>query len=390
MKRWLIRTAAVLGLVLLGLGLRATVFATRPIEVEVTAVARGRVEETVSNSRAGTIKARRRAQLSPEVGGRVLEIPHREGERVKAGDVLLRLDSRVQQAQIDLTRRELQATLAQRSQACVAAERAEREVGRLRRLANEGIVSTDVLDQAQTSAETSRAACRAAAAGVEQGQAAVELARRQTDLLVLRAPFDGVVADVAIEIGEYTTPSPPAVPVPPVLDIIDPGSVYVSAPMDEVDSARIQPGQPARVTIDSYPGQTFTGRVSRIAPYVVDREEQNRTVEIEVEIDAVPPSVRLLPGTSADVEVILQAREGVVRLPTPSLLEGDKVLVAAGDTLEERTVRIGIRNWDWTEVLGDTGGVAPGDLVVTSLDRPEVKAGARVQPVRKEGDAAAP
>lgn len=391
MRRWMIRIAVVLGLVLVGLALRATVFATKPLEVEVAEVARGRVEETVSNSRAGTVKARRRAQLSPEVGGRVLEIPHREGERVKAGDVLLRLDSRVQQAQIDLTRRELQAAVAQRAQACLAAERAEREVGRLRRLAKEGIVSADLLDQAQTSAETSRAACRAAGAGVEQGQAAVELSRRQTDLLVLRAPFDGIVADVAIEVGEYTTPSPPAVPVPPVLDIIDPASVYVSAPMDEVDSARIQPGQTARVTIDSYPGQAFTGRVRRIAPYVLDREEQNRTVEIEVEIDAVPASVRLLPGTSADVEVILQAREGVTRIPTPSLLEGNKVLVVAGEAgdevLEERAVRIGIRNWDWTEALG---GVEPSDLVVTALDRPEVKAGARVQPVRKTGAAATP
>jgi HlyD family secretion protein len=364
-----------LGIVLAGLALRATLLAPKPIEVQGIQVAAGRVEETVSNSRAGTVKARRRAQLSPETGGRVLEIPHREGEHVKAGDVLLRLDSRVQQAQTDLSRRELQAVQAQRAQACFAAERAERELGRMRRLAGEGIVSTDLLDQAQTSAQTSRAACRAAAAGVEQAHAAVELTRRQADLHVLRAPFDGIVADVAIEVGEYTTPSPPAVPVPPVLDIIDPASIYVSAPMDEVDSSRIRPGQTARVTIDAYPGRSFSGQVRRVAPYIVDREEQNRTVEIEVGLENVPADVRLLPGTSADVEVILQAREGSLRIPTPALLEGNKVLVARSGVLEERPLQIGIKNWDWTEVRS---GLSAGDFLVTSLDRPEVKAGAKV------------
>jgi HlyD family secretion protein len=145
--------------------------------------------------------------------------------------------------------------------------------------------------------------------------------------------------------------------------------------MDEVDSARIAPGQPVRVTIDAYPGRAFPGRVTRVAPYVLDREEQNRTVEIEVALDN-PDAVRLLPGTSADVEVILQTRDGVLRLPTPALLEGGKVLVVKDGKLEERTVRAGLKNWDWTEVLE---GLSPGDLVVTSLDKPEIKAGAEVK-----------
>jgi HlyD family secretion protein len=381
MRRWLVRLAVVLGIVLAGFALRATVFAPEPLEVRVREAARGRVEETVTNSRAGTVKARHRAQLSPEVGGRVLEIPYREGERVAAGDVVLRLDPGIQQAQIALQRRELQAAEAQRRQACVAAERARREAGRLRQLAAEGIVSADLLDQAQTSAEAAEAACRAAQAGVEQARAAVGLGERQAAQTVLRAPFSGVVADVAVEVGEWTTPSPPALPVPPVLDIIDPESLYVSAPMDEVDSARIQPGQPARVTIDSYPGRQFQGRVLRVAPFVLDREEQNRTVEIEVGIDDLPPDVRLLPGTSADVEVILLVRDDVLRIPTPALIEGNKALVAEDGVLAERQLRIGVRNWDWTEVVH---GLSSGDQVVVSLDRPEVKVGARVRTIRED------
>jgi len=383
MRRWILRIGVVLALVAIGVALRLTVFKPKPIEVQVIAAARGAVEETVTNSRAGTIKARRRAQISPEIGGRAVEVPHREGEKVAKGDVLLRLDPAVLDARTTLSRRELQAAQAQRAEACTSARRAGRELDRLSRLAKDGIISTDALDQAETAVETTRSACEAAAAVVAQAQASIALQERQTSLTVIRAPFDGIVADLSIEVGEYTTPSPPGMPIPPVIDLIDPESVYVSAPMDEVDSARIQPGQPVRLSVDSYPNRDFPGQILRVAPYVLDREEQNRTVEIEAGFTAIPDGVRLLPGTSADVEVILETRENVLRIPTPCLLEGNRVLVVENGLLVEKKLTIGLKNWDWTEVRS---GLAPGDRVVTSLDRPEVKAGAEVRIAAATGE----
>jgi HlyD family secretion protein len=113
--------------------------------------------------------------------------------------------------------------------------------------------------------------------------------------------------------------------------------------------------------------------VVEVAPYVVDRLEQNRTVEIELELEDEAVAATLLPGTSADAEVILSAREGVVRIPTAALLEGGKVLVLEGDRLVERPLTLGLRNWDFTQV---EGGIPEGARVVVSLDRPEVRAGA--------------
>jgi HlyD family secretion protein len=383
MRRWLIRLGVVAGLLLLGFALRRTVLAPKPLEVKVTAVAHGRVESTITNSRAGTIKARRRAQISPEVGGRAIAIPHREGERVKAGDILLRLDDRVLQAQLTVARRELQASEAQRRQTCSGAERSRRELARQRKLAGEGIISTDALDAIASSAQAADAGCSAAQADIEHSRATIELAQRQDSQMVIHAPFDGIVANISIELGEYTTPSPPGLPIPPVIDLIDPASIYVSAPMDEADSARIQPGQPVRITVDSYPGRSFPGRVRRLAPYVLDREEQNRTVEIEADFVDLPTGIsmnraplRLLPGTSADVEVILETRENALRVPTPALLEGNRVLRVQGGHLVERQLTIGLKNWDWTEVRS---GLAPGDPVVTSLDSPDIKADAAVR-----------
>ncbi|MCH9646825.1 MAG: efflux RND transporter periplasmic adaptor subunit [Deltaproteobacteria bacterium] len=372
MKKWGIRLVLVLALVLAAWALRRTVLAPEPIEVQVVEASLGLVEESVTNSRAGTVKARRRARLSPEIGGRVVELPFREGERVTAGAVLLRLDPSLPAAEVKLAQRQLAAAGAERQRVCFEADRADRELARVRRLADDGIVSTDNLDQAETAAQASRAACSSFAARLEQAQASVDLRRSFLDQTVLRAPFDGIIADLAVEIGEYTTPSPPAVPVPPVIDILDPTSMYISAPMDEVDSGRIRLGQLARVTIDSYRDRSFPGQISRVAPYVEDVERQNRTVEIEVELEDSTLAATLLPGTSADVEIILEAKQDVLRLPTSALLQGTKVLILNAGTLEERSVTPGLRNWNFTEI---SSGLEPGQEVVSSLDRAEVKAG---------------
>jgi HlyD family secretion protein len=354
--------------------LYAAYFGTRPVAVRITRAERGRVEQTVTNSRAGTVKARRRARLSPEVGGRVVALPHPEGSLVRKGDLLLQIDGAVQQAQLAVAEREQMTAAAQRDQSCLQADLSERERQRAESLERSGVLSVELLDQTRSAAQTARAACLAAGATVERVRASVALARTQVQQTRLLAPFDGVVAELSIEVGEWTTPSPAGLPIPSVIDLIDPTSIHISAPMDEVDSARMKPGQAAKITVDSHPGRSFPGRVTRLAPYVVDVEAQNRTMELEAELDDAALARSLLPGTSADVEVVLSAKDGVLRLPTTALLEGGRVLLLAGGLLVERRVTTGVRNWDFTEI---ESGLAPGDSVVLSLDRAEVKAGAR-------------
>jgi HlyD family secretion protein len=353
--------------------LKATVLAPKPVPVLVVEVARGMVEETVTNSRAGTVTARRRAKLSPELGGQVTALPFLEGDRVKAGAIVLRLEAAAQEARLDLSERDHDAATAEQERVCLTAERAAREYDRMLRLANEEIVSMDLLDGFESARQANKAACRAAGAVTARARAAIGVARAELDKTILRAPFDGIIAEVSTEVGEWTTPSPPALPVPPVIDILDPRSIYISAPMDEVDSAQIRAGQPVRITVDSHRDASYLGTVRRVAPYVLDIEEQNRTVEVEVIFEDQEFAARLLPGTSADVEIILEVQSDTLRVPTAALLEGGRVLVLEGDQLEERRIETGLRNWDFTQVLS---GLDAGIQVVISLDRPEVKAGA--------------
>lgn len=376
MKRWALRFGIVLVIVAAVWLLRATVLAPDPIRVRVAPVEKGEVEATISNSRAGTVKARRRARLSAEVGGQVVKLPFREGDRVSQGDVVLELDGSTQKASLLLRRRELEAAAAEENRACVSADRSRREMERVQRLAEDQIVSLDLLDSAESAHSAASAACTAASAQTARARAAVELSRTELSKTVLRAPFAGVVAELSIEVGEWTTPSPPVVMVPAVIDIIDPTSIYISAPMDEVDSARIRAGQAVRATIDSHRGREFAARITRVAPYVLDIQEQNRTVEVEAELEDASFAAQLLPGTSADLEVILEERKDVLRIPTGALVEGNRAIVLENGVLRERALEIGIRNWNFTEV---ESGLDAGELVVVSLDQAGIVDGAEAE-----------
>jgi HlyD family secretion protein len=379
MPRWILWTAAAVAAVVLVLW--TTLLAPERIPVKVVALERGRVESTISNTKAGTVRARRRAQLSPQVGGRVAELSRREGDWVEEGAPLIVLDGATQRAQLRLAQESLRAVEAARREACIQRDRARRELERKRELAAEQIMSADLLDQLESAYQAASASCRRVQAEVGKARAQIAAVEVELEKMVVRAPFDGVIAEVAVEVGEWITPSPPLITAPAVVDVIDPSSLYISAPMDEVDSAAIRSGQLAKVTVDSHPDLELPATVVRVAPYVLDLEAQNRTVEIEVELVEEALASKLLPGTSADVEVVLEARDPVLRLPASALLEGNRVLMASDGRLVERQVEIGLKNWDYAEV---TGGVEEGQRVVISLDRVEVEAGARVQAVETE------
>jgi HlyD family secretion protein len=375
-SKWFRRVLIVLALIALGVIFRYTVFRADPVEITVFRVAEGRVEDTVTNSKAGTVKTRRRAALSPEIGGRVEALSAREGDRVSKGQLLMRISDDDYRAQVDLSKQALEASRAREREACLAADQAERDLDRYVHLAAEEIVSAEILDQVRSRRDGSVARCDAARSGVDQATAALQVARVNLAKTSLRAPFDGVVTEVSTELGEWITPSPPGLPIPPVIEILDPAAIYIEAPLDEVDVGKVEVGLPVRITLDAFPDQAFMGTLSRVAPFVRDELDQNRTFDVEVEFDDGDFAATLLPGASADVEVILDARDDVLRIPSYALMEGSQVLVVRDDELVAVPVEAGLRNWEFTEI---TRGLQADDPVVVSLDRLEVQEGARVR-----------
>jgi len=378
LRKWRFRALVIAGIIAAGFLLKATVLAPEPIPVKTTVVSRGIIDSTVTNSKAGTIRARQRARLSTEIGGRVVEITHREGGVVAQGELLLLLNDSTLRAQENQALEAIRASDAHYQEMCITKDKARREYNRKRKLAAQNIVSEDLLDQLMHVYQAAQAACDAADAKRQEVRASRAGAAANLDKVSIYAPFSGVIAEVNVEVGEWVTPSPEG-----IIDLINQESLYVSAPMDEIDSGRIKPGLPVRVTVDSRPGETFLGKVTRIAPYVLDIEAQNRTVEIEVELDDLEISSSLLPGTSADVEVILQTLEDAPRIPTTALFQNNRVLVVEDDVLVEREIETGLRNWDYVEVKS---GLEEGEVVVTSLDRVEVEAGQVVEVIQPQPD----
>lgn len=351
----------------------------QPVPVILQKIDRGRVEASVANTRAGTVEACERAKMAPPTGGQVVSISVREGDRVRADQVLLSLWNEDRKAELKLAESELVASRAKTEEACALAESAEREAQRLLKLQKSRLVAEDQIDKAMADAEARQAACRAGRATEQQSLARIDVARAALERTILRAPFAGVVAEVNAKLGEYVTPSPPGIPTLPAIDLVGEQCLYVSAPIDEVDAPAIRPGQTTRITLDAFAGRDFKGNVRRVAPYVLDLEKQARTVEVEATFTDSAETANLLPGYSADIEVILDSRADVLRIPTEAVLEGYRVLVFQPDTqrLEERRFKPGLANWKYTEVLE---GLREGELIVVSVAREGVTAGARVKP----------
>jgi HlyD family secretion protein len=364
--RWWLVVAGAIALIVI---LRVTLFRPRPILVEVATVTRGLVEDAVTNSQAGTVRSRQRARVGAERAGRVAAIPAREGTRVKKGDPLLLLDDSTARTQLEVAQRDLES-----ARAAAEAARAEATLARQQHQRNTSLFESKLLAQGEMDLSKSRLESAEAGLGGAEAQerratSAVRLAQGELEHLRVLAPFDGVVSQRMVEVGESVVPGQP------VLEVVSLVRLYVSAPLDEIDIGRVHEGLPSRVTLDPYRGRVWQGMVTRVSPVVNDIREQNRTLEVEVEMTPDPQAPEPKPGTSADVEIILTQRDGVLRVPTQSVIEGKRVLAIENGKAVERTVKTGLRNWDWTEI---TDGVREGATVITSLEKQGVKPGARV------------
>jgi HlyD family secretion protein len=324
----------------------------RPAPLAVTLIqpSRGDLISSVVNTRAGTIKSCQRAGLSLPMGGVVENILVQAGDRVTRGQPLLTLWHADLQAELQRAQATAALNRVLREQSCVQAEFNQRQATRLLTLRAKDLTSKTLSEQAESLAATSHLACLAADKQAKVDDAQIAAAQARLEESQLRAPFAGVIAEVNSKLGEYMTPSPPGVTMPPVIDLIDDQCLYISAPIDEIDAARLRVGQSAVILLDALPGKRYPAKLRRIAPYVKEVEKQARTVEIEAEFTPRPQDVPLLIGYSADVEVEVARRDQVLRIPAEARREDGTVLRLKAGHLEAVQPVFGLENWNWLEV----------------------------------------
>ena len=353
----------------------------KPIEVEVYTVSKGEVKTTVSNTRVGTVKACRRAFLAPATGGQVAQLFVKEGEQVKQGQLLLEVWNADLKERVGLKQAEIHANQAAAEQTCQLGANAQRDANRISRLyKDKSYVSEEMVDAKVSMAKSQLSGCKAAKDKIVVSERSLAAEQAAVERTLLRAPFAGTVAEINAELGEYVTPSPPGIPTLPAIDLMDISCLYVSAPIDEVDAPQIKTGMTACVSLDAFTEKRCSGKVSRIAPYVLEKEKQARTVEVEVKLTDPKDLSELLPGYSADIEVLLTSKAEAIRIPAESAMENNRVLlINNAGLLVERIFKPGLSNWSTIEVIS---GLKVGDKIVKSIGQDGVAVGALVKEKR--------
>lgn len=358
MKKWAIGCGSLLGLAVL-LIVVAMAWPRAPIAVDVARVERGAVEERVSSAASGEIEPAARAVIRAETVARVLAVKAKAGDRVEDGDELVRLDDR--------------ALAAAAAAAKVQRETAERDVSTAEALQKKGIITDQALSQAVSARDLARA---------NQSLADANLARCR-----VTAPFRGLLARLPVQEGDSVVIGQA------VAEVVDDSKLFVRAAFDEVDAVALSVGAPAQVRLDAFPDRVLDATVERVDPVVGGDSlggaetgalaitgKKDRTVGVRVALVAPPAGTKVFVGMSADVEIVLRKKDGVLRVPSAAILHAKGVTftyVLDGGKLERREIETGASNWEFVEVVR---GVEEGDEVVVSLDADGIGHGVRATP----------
>ena len=307
-------------------------------------------------SAVGTLKARDMSPLSPKVAGTVNRVLVDIGERVKAGEVVIKLD----RTNYDLGVKQAQAALAAAEAAVPQAEaqfeQAEKEFRRATELLEEKVIPQSRFDAAEAAFKSAREAVSYAKAQRDRAKAALETALEHLKDADIRSPISGTVVERNVEIGQAVAPGSR------LLLIVDQTSLNLDVDLPETDIGRLAVGTVALITTDAFPGHEYSGKVTVVNP-MVDR----RTRTFRTRIEVPNQSGKLVDGMYARVKLSVEKRRSLA-VPRDALqrLPGSGtfyVFVVEGNKAHKRTVEIGAMNDQFAEV---TEGLVEGDKVVTS------------------------
>jgi RND family efflux transporter MFP subunit len=327
--------------------------AKKPVMVRIAELKPGELRVIVNATTTSTVKSETEVTLSAQRTGRVVGLPVKEGDLVKAGALI---------AQLDLTEEAVQSESAL-AQSKATFEETEKNLNRSEDLFGKGMISQQDLDAVRRTYEVVKSQYRAAASDVSV----------RKNYSMVRTPFDGVISKKYTEVGELLLPGKQ------IVTIVDPDRIYVLATIDEVDVGRLGLEQPVSISVDAFPGEKFTGKIKRISPIVSGGKLETRTADVWIYFDNKQP--RIKPGMSADVEILVATLHNVLSVPSQAVIEREgkkQVYVAEGSVVKPgdkavaklRPVEIGETNWSFTQV---TGGLKAGNYIITTPEATGLK-----------------
>ena len=331
----------------------------------------------------GYVVAQRKAAIASKASGRLEWLGVAEGSRVKAGDVIARLDSRDVEAQADAAEANVRATRAALEQAQAEERDAAQQLARNRDLATKGFVAQANVDISKARHDRAVAAVANARATIASAEANARNARVAVDFTLIRAPFDGVILSKSANVGDMITPfSSASESKGAVVTMADMGTLEVEADVAESSLSKVKVGQPAEIVLDALPDARFRGRISRMVP-TVDRAKA--TVMTKVRFDDLDP--RILPEMSAKVAFLTQEVTPEQQRPLTAV-SPDAIVQRDGRTVifvvrNDRAVAVAVTPGPKVGELTSIGGEAKSGDKAVSKPSPELADGTPVKVAQK-------
>ena len=380
-RRWV-----VLGVLALAVAAGAAYLVVRPRVVDVQTVAvvtSFPSQQFVVLNATGYVVAQRKAAIASKATGRLEWLGVAEGSRVKAGEVIARLDNRDVVAQSQAAEAQTGAARAALEQALAEERDALAQHRRNVDLVGKGFVSQSSLDTSKARADRAVAGVGSARAALAAAEASARNAGVSVDYTLIRAPFDGVILSKSANVGDMVTPFSSAVDSKgAVVAMADMDTLEVEADVSESSLSKVKVGQPAEIVLDALPDARFLGHISRMVP-TVDRAKA--TVMTKVRFDRIDP--RILPEMSAKVAFLTQDVTADQQKPLTAIAadavvqrDGRSVVFVVRDNVAAAVpVTTGAKLGDLVAI---TGELKSGDKAV-QRPAPDLASGTRVKVATK-------
>jgi HlyD family secretion protein len=400
-KKLLIVLAVMLGI---GAIVVANLQSRREKSVKVTVDKVKKQDLTSIISASGEVKPKKNINISAQVPGRIIKIGVEEGQEVKAGDFLLKLDATQYEANADRDQNFIRAANADLIQAEARLQRDKNTLERVKQLYADDLLSKEQLEAAQANFDVTAAQTNAMRFQIKQAEASLKSTMDNLAKTTYGSPIDGIITSLRVEEGEVAIIGTMNNPGTVLLTIADLSVMEVEIEVDETDVVGVALGQSANVRVDAFPDTVFKGKVTEIGSSAIQRTtgvsatQESKDFKVVVTLDN--PDRKLKPGLSASADVIVAEKVQALAVPISSLVLRDKPNVdknAPGSAREEEGVytveggRVkfvpvgkGITGGMMIEI---TSGLQDGQEIVTGpyASLRELKDGVLVKPEEKKG-----
>lgn len=342
---------------------------------------RGEIVSTVTAT--GTVNAVTTVLVGTQVSGTIKNIYVDFNSSVKKGQVIAQIDPATFDAQVEQAKANLLSARASMEKAEAAFLDAKRTMDRNRELFSRNLSAKSELDTSETNYESAKAQVSVAKAQIAQAEASLRLSETNLRYAKIVSPVDGTVVSRNIDVGQTVAAS---FQTPTLFNIAqDLTKMQIDTNVAEADIGKIEVGQPVEFTVDAYPEITFKGSVSEIrnAPIVVQNVV---TYDVVVKVDN--PELKLKPGMTANVSIIVSSKQDVIRIPNAALRfrpsdvgnkdkskeKGSGVWIIEGGKPKRVKVSTGISDGSFTELV--QGDIKEGqELIVESLEKAKSQSG---------------